>query len=482
MTTKRKNSFISAETYFENINEYHQFERLRIETNMNKMNLPFLLLIFLNIILILVDIVYYKAMSKDNLSYYYLYLAHLSMIIVSIIWVIYYKIISKKLSYKTNKAIYAVFADCVIWWVVFMSLDLFQSTNQISSYIIIMFCYATLIYIPLIVSIIKTVLPSLAMVIYIILFAKDTTSMMDNIVNIVFTVLFSILISNLMYKHFLSEFIKDIKVKKANKKIEEAEKIRTEFFANVSHELKTHLNIIYTAQQMIEITTKNDNYKNEKFLKYMQMSKQNTNRLHRLISNLIDITKIDSASFKIKKINVDIVKIVEDITLSAACYIESQGISLTFDTDVEELIIACDPDSIERIILNLLSNAIKFTERGGDIFVDIKSTAKDVSISVKDTGIGIPKEMKEKIFERFAQVDKSTYRKKEGSGIGLSLVKSLVELQGGSISIDSELNKGSIFTVKLPVVRVEASESIQPQSAVDTNIEKIKVEFSDIYN
>ena len=132
--------------------------------------------------------------------------------------------------------------------------------------------------------------------------------------------------------------------------------------------------------------------------------------------------------------------------------------------------------------MNLLSNAIKFTERGGDIFVDIKSTAKDVSISVKDTGIGIPKEMKEKIFERFAQVDKSTYRKKEGSGIGLSLVKSLVELQGGSISIDSELNKGSIFTVKLPVVRVEASESIQPQSAVDTNIEKIKVEFSDIYN
>ena len=81
---------------------------------MNKMNLPFLLLIFLNIILILVDIFYYKAISKDNLSYYYLYLAHVSMIIVSIIWVIYYKIISKKLSYKTNKAIYAVFADCVI--------------------------------------------------------------------------------------------------------------------------------------------------------------------------------------------------------------------------------------------------------------------------------------------------------------------------------------------------------------------------------
>ena len=132
--------------------------------------------------------------------------------------------------------------------------------------------------------------------------------------------------------------------------------------------------------------------------------------------------------------------------------------------------------------MNLLSNAIKFTERGGDIFVDIKSTMKEVLISVKDTGIGIPKEMKEKIFERFAQVDKSTYRKKEGSGIGLSLVKSLVELQGGSISIDSELNKGSIFTVKLPVVRVEASESIQPQSAVDANIEKIKVEFSDIYN
>ena len=164
---------------------------------------------------------------------------------------------------------------------------------------------------------------------------------------------------------------------------------------------------------MIEVTTKNDNYRNENFIKYMQMSKQNTNRLHRLISNLIDITKIDSASFKIKEINVDIVKIVEDITLSAACYIESQGMSLTFDTDVEELVIACDPDSIERIILNLLSNAIKFTERGGDIFVDITSTMKEVLISVKDTGIGIPKEMKEKIFERFAQVENQLIEKKK---------------------------------------------------------------------
>ncbi|MDU3724958.1 MAG: HAMP domain-containing sensor histidine kinase, partial [Clostridium celatum] len=254
-----------------------------------------------------------------------------------------------------------------------MSIDLFYNTSQISAYIIISFCISALVYFPPIISITNNLVASIVILIYLLSLPSGTKGVMDSIVNVIFTLIFSSIISYRIYTYHANDYINNSKLIKFNKKLEIAEKIRTDFFANVSHELKTPLNILYTANQMIEVTTINDNYKNEKFSKYMKICKQNTNRLHRLISNLIDITKIDSASFKLMKTNCDIVNLVEDITLSAVCYVESRGISLIFDTDIEELIIACDPDNIERIILNLLSNAIKFTKSGGEINVEIKT-------------------------------------------------------------------------------------------------------------
>lgn len=264
------------------------------------------------------------------------------------------------------------------------------------------------------------------------------------------------------------------------------EKMRTEFFANISHELRTPVNVIFSALQLISykmVSVKEDNYNIDQYERNINIMRQNCFRLVRLINNLIDVTKIDSGYLNLNLVNCDIIAIVEDITQSVAQYIDTKGLTLIFDTEIEEKIMACDPEKIERVMLNLISNAVKFTNSGGSVFVNIIDKIDSIIISVKDTGRGIPKEKQEIIFERFMQVDKSLARQNEGSGIGLSLVKSLVEMHKGTIKVESEVDKGTEFFVELPVCMVEGIENIEDTSnyIIQDNVEKINIEFSDIY-
>ncbi|MEQ8198054.1 MAG: ATP-binding protein, partial [Clostridiaceae bacterium] len=227
----------------------------------------------------------------------------------------------------------------------------------------------------------------------------------------------------------------------------ELEKLRTEFFANISHELRTPLNIILGTIQILgrDIEDEEKPIDKKKIINNLNVEKQNCFRLLRLINNLIDSTKLDSGYFELNMVNCNIINIVEEITLSVAEYISNNNINLIFDTDVEEKIVACDPDKIERIILNLLSNALKFTEVGGSIFVNIFDGEEYITITIEDTGIGIPEEKIDVIFDRFRQVDKSFTRSYEGSGIGLSLVKSLLEMQDATIFAESNYGEGTKF-------------------------------------
>lgn len=260
----------------------------------------------------------------------------------------------------------------------------------------------------------------------------------------------------------------------------------TEFFANISHELRTPLNIIFSSLQLInyysiENPDHNNNYIYKKYTKGMH---QNCYRLLRLVNNLIDITKIDAGYLELNMDRCNIVSLVEDITVSVAEYIESKNISLIFDTDIEEKIICCDCDKIERIILNLLSNATKFNNSGGFILVTLQGKGDNTTISIKDTGIGIEKSKLEIIFERFKQVNKSFTRNHEGSGIGLSLVKHLVEMHKGSIKVTSEYGQGAEFIIELPD-NLNFEDSCNKIKKLYTNehskVEKIHIEFSDIY-
>lgn len=263
--------------------------------------------------------------------------------------------------------------------------------------------------------------------------------------------------------------------------VEKAMKSQEEVFANISHELKTPLNVIFATAQLLNMYSNNgslDERKNS-IIRYINSIKQNSYRLSRLINNIVDLSKIEAGFFKLNLSNNNIVEVVEEIVMSVTNYTEINGINIIFDTDTEEKIIACDPQMIERIVLNLISNAIKFSEVGDEIFVDIKDKDEYIEISVKDNGIGIEANDLNMIFDRFKQVDKSLSRNAEGTGIGLSLVKSIVELHGGSIYVESKLGEGSKFTVVLPAQKV-MQENMIFSSKLRNKSESIQVELSDI--
>ena len=288
---------------------------------------------------------------------------------------------------------------------------------------------------------------------------------------------------------YILSIVRDITEKKnverLNEKYKEMvyyDKMKTEFFANMSHELKTPLNVIYGSSQLIQAQSKNRNLTEDDIDKHIHIVNQNCFRLIRLINNIIDITKIEGGFYKINKENHNIVSIVEDITLSIADYSKQKGIDVIFDTEIEDKTVAIDPDKIERVILNLLSNAIKFTNPEGKIYVNIYDKTKEIVISIKDTGIGIPQEKLNTIFERFDQVENTMKRNKQGSGIGLALVKSLVDLHDGSIEVKSEVGNGSEFIITLPVTVIEENlENNENPIIRSRNIETIHIEFSDIY-
>ncbi|MDB1947011.1 ATP-binding protein [Clostridium tertium] len=290
----------------------------------------------------------------------------------------------------------------------------------------------------------------------------------------------SIMISydNSKYRDKYAELYKNLEV------LQESEKTKSEFFASISHEFKTPINVIYSSVQLLNLyKNKDDREFMGYYLKYKNNIKQNCLRSFKLIDNIIDASRINKGNYEANFNNINIVELVEKITNSITPYVEIKNIMVIFDTNIEELIIKCDVYMVERIILNLLSNAIKFTPKNGKIIVSVNDKENEVEIRVRDTGIGIPKEMKDKIFNKFTQVDKSLNRSKEGSGIGLSLVKSLVDLLNGKIYLNTEYKNGSEFVLNLPKDKiVEGEWSDYKKEVYKLNVEKISVELSDIYD
>ena len=264
---------------------------------------------------------------------------------------------------------------------------------------------------------------------------------------------------------------------------EESNKIKSEFFANLSHELRTPLNLIFSSLQILELKIKNANFKEEKSIsKYLNMANQNTYRLLKLVNNIIDSNKITSGYFDYSPQNYDIIYFIECICQSVVDFAKQKNIDVIFDTYIEEKVVCFDLDKMERIILNILSNAIKFSKDGGVIKIYIEENDDNIEIKISDNGIGIPKNKLNSIFDRFKQVDGNTIRKGEGSGIGLYLVKCLVDMHRGSIFVDSEVGIGTIFNIQIPNKIIDECEcTITEKNLQNSYIEKIKVEFSDIY-
>jgi signal transduction histidine kinase len=178
--------------------------------------------------------------------------------------------------------------------------------------------------------------------------------------------------------------------------------------------------------------------------------------------------------------NCDIVSVVENITLSIVEYAKFKNVSIVFDTNVEEQTVACDPDMIERIILNLLSNAIKYTEFGKSVEVAVSADERDAVIEVRDEGVGIPGDKLGVIFDRFVQADSPLSRQREGTGIGLYLVKLYSEALGGTTTVQSRLGEGSVFTLRLPnrMAEVQAPPDQRFESAENRLEQAAALEFA----
>lgn len=285
-------------------------------------------------------------------------------------------------------------------------------------------------------------------------------------------------IITMMFKHRKN----NIKNRKLYKIAKEREQLKTDFIANMSHELRTPLNIIRSASTLLELkANKNEQVEKEYILDKVERINQNSDRLIRLINNLIDITKFDSGFYECRCKNENIVYVVEDIVFATVDYANAKNIELIFDTDSEEIITFIDKEKIERVILNLLSNAIKFTNENGKIEVHIIHDDKFVYISIKDNGIGIPKEKINQIFHRFYQVDSILSRKNEGSGIGLCIVDEIIKMHSGKVKIDSEENKGTTFEIILNLAQDNSMDDDHMEDKTDRSIKDVvKVEMANI--
>lgn len=307
---------------------------------------------------------------------------------------------------------------------------------------------------------------------------------------IMFLTLLLLVIALIKHIQYKNKFEKEII--KAKDKAEEINRLKAYFISNISHELKTPINVILCAAQLLE-SKRVDNYNINNENNTIDIIKDNSYRLIRLINNIIDVEKgeLDELTLNLKKDN--LVSLIEDIVTSVIPYAKRKELNLIFDTEEEEIIMDMDIEKIERIILNLLSNAIKFSNENGNIYIKIMLNNDDVDIVVEDEGIGISKDDIPYIFDKFIQVDKTFNRKNEGSGIGLAIVKSFIDIHNGKIMVESQVGKGTKFIVKLPkIINNEDTtgdshiykSSFSEKNIIDelTSIKcRAKKELSDIY-
>jgi signal transduction histidine kinase/DNA-binding NarL/FixJ family response regulator len=239
-------------------------------------------------------------------------------------------------------------------------------------------------------------------------------------------------------------------------KLQELDELKSKFFTNISHEFRTPLSVIQGLSQ-----TMSDLHP-DRVESSAKLIEKNSNLLLDLINQILDLVKLEAGQLQPTFIQTEVVRFLNSIVEGLQPLAEAKGISLEAKSDTSELFMDIDQDKLVRIVLNLVGNAVKFTESEGQISVAVKSENGELVFSVEDTGRGIAKENLPFVFDRFYQVDSSTTREGEGTGIGLNFTKELVELLGGTISVRSQLGIGSVFTVRLPISK--KAQLVAPKS------------------
>ncbi len=233
----------------------------------------------------------------------------------------------------------------------------------------------------------------------------------------------------------------------AYERLRELDRLKSQFFSNITHELRTPLTMILAPiDGMLEGEFGNLQLQQREYLRPIR---QNALKLLKLINDLLDLAKIDEQFLKLRLERTDCAGLVAEIIEQSRPLAARKDITLDFEVMGSADDVYVDPDRLERAIVNVLSNALKFTGPGGHVRVWISASDTGIQIGVADTGIGVPQNQLDRIFERFSQADGSVTRQFGGTGIGLSLAKEIVELHGGHMTVTSEEGEGSEFVIHL---------------------------------
>jgi signal transduction histidine kinase/ligand-binding sensor domain-containing protein/DNA-binding response OmpR family regulator len=297
----------------------------------------------------------------------------------------------------------------------------------------------------------------------------------------IYTVLLGLLIVGIVrYYRARAREKRQIEIEKINRqKKDEINHYKLQFFTNIAHEFRTPLTLILAPA----VSLMNSIDKDKRLGIYARSIYQNANRLQRLIQELIEFRKVETGHLKLEVQKYELVKYVSELVKAFEQFAQQNEVSLSFDYTKPEIESWVDIKVVEKILFNLISNAIKYTPKGGSVEVRLEMQEKKILFVVKDTGIGIPENLREKIFDRFFYLTSTIPQEHlaiEGTGVGLSLTKSLIELHKGSIIVSDREGGGSIFKVFLPSGKEVYEKYIINDSIVvqsDRMVRKISEEF-----
>ena len=270
------------------------------------------------------------------------------------------------------------------------------------------------------------------------------------------------LAANMMERSRHQAFAMHLQLERANNDLQELDRAKSRFFSNINHELRTPLMLIMGP---LESMIRGDKVNQQRMFKSMNA---NARRLLRQVNSILTLSKLDANKLECRRELFSLHAIIEELVLSAQPFAEQRGINLHHQGVVDLPSLPLDPEQIETVFANLVSNALKFSEDGGEIIVEGSSERNHLCITVKDQGRGIEAAQLPYIFDRFHQAPEKLGGKTQGTGLGLALAKDLVEMHGGSISVISEINIGTTFTIHLPTLEASDWDSQQEPASTST--------------
>lgn len=272
-------------------------------------------------------------------------------------------------------------------------------------------------------------------------------------------------------KKFLAE-----QEKQETKRIRELDRMKIKFLTNLSHDFRTPISLILGPVEQLITNEKTGNR-----LEKLNMIKRNSRRLLNLVNQLLDFRKMEEHELKLQLAKGELVSFIKEVTDSFSDFAERKKIRFTFHSIPKSLYVFFDHDKMERILFNLLSNAFKFTLEEDTIMVELQLLEKPaapglqwVRITVKDTGIGIPKDKREKVFDHFFQTNTSSAILNQGTGIGLSITKEFVKMHGGNIEVESESGQGAAFFIQLPLKIAEQDTPHQDETQQESGVSELQ--------